>query len=68
MGKTVSISIANQLIAAALEWIIANEPAIAKWAGANLEPLIVAELSKLGVIPAEASAANLAIATATAAQ
>jgi hypothetical protein len=45
-----------------------KEPAIAKRAGDNLEPMIVAELSKLGAIPAEASVANLAIAPATAAQ
>lgn len=60
-GKTVEIGVANDLIAAIASWVIANEPRIAKWAGDNLQPLIVAELSKAGVIPAEASAEALGL-------
>ncbi len=64
-GKAASIPVSNELIAAAAAWIIDAEPKIAKWAGANLEPLIIAELSKAGVVPAEASAATLGAAAAS---
>jgi hypothetical protein len=60
-GKTVEIGVANDLIVAVASRLVANEPRIAKWAGDLLEPLIVAELSKLGVIPAEADAAALGL-------
>ncbi|TDX65138.1 hypothetical protein EDE12_103110 [Methylosinus sp. sav-2] len=64
-GKTVEIGVANDLIVSVASRVIANEPRIAKWAGDLLEPLIVAELSKLGVIPAEADAAALGLPAAT---
>jgi hypothetical protein len=60
-GKTVEIGVANDLIMAVASRLVANEPRIAKWAGDLLEPLIVAELSKLGVIPAEADATALGL-------
>jgi hypothetical protein len=62
-GKTASIPVANELIAAALNWIVANEPKIADWSGANLRPLIVAKLAASGVVPSEASATNLSLQT-----
>jgi hypothetical protein len=60
-GQTVSIQVSNQLIAAALAWVIANEPKIAKASSDKLRPLIVARLSALGQIPSEATASTLAV-------
>lgn len=62
-GKEASIGVTNQLIAAAANWIIANEPKIADWAGDNLCPLIVARLAAVGVVPADASASTLRLQT-----
>jgi hypothetical protein len=62
-GREAHIEVTNQLTAAAANWIIANEPKIADWAGANLCPLIVARLAAVGVVPAEASAATLRLRT-----
>lgn len=58
-GREAHIEVTNDLIARAADWIIANEPKIADWAGENLRPLIVARLAAVGVVPAEASAATL---------
>lgn len=58
-GKEAHIDLTNEIIATAARWVIGNEPKIASWAGANLQPLIIARLSALGVVPAEASAATL---------
>jgi hypothetical protein len=62
-GKTASIPVSNELIAVALNWIVANEPKIADWSGANLRPLIVAKLAASGVVPSDASASTLALQT-----
>lgn len=58
-GKTADVAISNEILAAAVTYIRDHYPTIAKWIGANLEPLIIARLSALGVLPAEASAATL---------
>ncbi|WP_018265575.1 hypothetical protein [Methylosinus sp. LW4] len=58
-GKEADIKVSNAVISAALEWIVDYEPKIQKWAGDNLEPLIIARLSALNVIPATASASTL---------
>lgn len=58
-GKEASIGVTNELIAVTANWIIANEPKIADWAGDNLRPLIVARLAAVGVVPAGASASTL---------
>ncbi len=62
-GREAHIEVTNDLIAAAANWIVANEPRIADWAGSNLCPLIVARLAAVGVVPAEASAATLHLQT-----
>lgn len=61
-GRTVEIPVANDLIVMIADRIVESEPLVARWAGERLEPLIVAELSRLGMIPAEASAADLGLA------
>lgn len=54
------ISTVNAVVAAAVEWAKTNgEPLLLKWIGDTLEPLIIAYLSKAGVIPPEASKATL---------
>lgn len=58
-GQTASLTVTNELLATAARWVIANEPRVAEWAGDNLRPLIVARLAAAGVVPAEASSANL---------
>ncbi|WP_036291582.1 hypothetical protein [Methylosinus sp. PW1] len=58
-NETATVPVSNEVIAAALKWIVAYEPKVAKWAGDNLEPLIIARLSALNVIPATASASTL---------
>lgn len=58
-GKTADVRLSNTIVAAAANYIAGNYPTIAKWIGDNLQPLIIARLSALGVLPAEASAATL---------
>ncbi len=58
-GREAHIDVTNNLIAAAANWIIANEPKIADWADSNLRPLIVARLAAVGIVPADASLATL---------
>ncbi|MBB4199031.1 hypothetical protein CCR94_16190 [Rhodoblastus sphagnicola] len=57
-GKSLDIKTANAVIASAANYAVQSEPLIAKWLGANLMPTILAKLSALGVLPADASAAN----------
>jgi hypothetical protein len=58
-GKEADVNVSNAVIATALGWIVDYEPKVQKWAGDNLEPLIIARLSALNVIPASASASTL---------
>ncbi len=62
-GQAASIPVSNQLIGAALEWVVSNEPKIAKWADDRLRPLIAARLAALNVIPPEATSSSLAVAS-----
>nr|WP_141098360.1 hypothetical protein [Rhodoblastus acidophilus] len=55
-GKTLSLSTTNLVLAAAEQYAVSSAPAISKWLGANLRPLILAKLSALGVVPADATA------------
>jgi len=55
-GKTLTLETTNSVLAAAEQYAVASAPAICKWLGANLRPLILARLSALGAVPADASA------------
>jgi hypothetical protein len=57
-GQTLDIKTANAVVSAAANYAVQAEPRFAAWLGANLMPTILAKLSSLGVLPAEASAAN----------
>jgi hypothetical protein len=58
-GKTLTLETTHSVLAAAEQYAVASAPAISKWLGANLRPLILAKLSALGVVPADASAASI---------
>jgi hypothetical protein len=64
-GKTLTLETTNLVLAAAEQYAVASAPAISKWLGANLRPLILAKLSALGVVPADASADLVGAAVAT---
>jgi len=67
-GKTLSLSTTNLVLAAAEQYAVSSAPAISKWLGANLRPLILAKLSALGVVPADATAEATGAAIAGAAK
>jgi hypothetical protein len=58
-GKTLDVATTNALINAAANYAIANEPKIAAKLGDLLRPTILAKLSALGVVPADATAAQV---------
>lgn len=65
-GRTLTLDEANTVIEAAANWLVANEPAFAKWAGSTLKPKIVALLRGYGILPATADAKSLKYATSRA--
>lgn len=60
-SKSADIRVSNAIVAEAISWINVHAPELEKRAGDSLRPLIVARLSALGVIPAEASASTLGL-------
>jgi hypothetical protein len=63
-GKELDVKTANVVIAAATNYAVQSEPLLASWLGKNIMPLILAKLSELGVLPAEASAASTGVSVA----
>ena len=57
-GQVLDVKTANAVVSAAANYAVQAEPQFAAWLGANLMPTILAKLSALGVLPADASAAN----------
>jgi hypothetical protein len=64
-GRELDVKTANVVIAAATNYAVQSEPQLAAWVGANIMPLILAKLSELGALPADASAANTGVSVAT---
>lgn len=58
-GKVLTLPVANQVLAEAASYAVANAPTLAKWLGNTLEPKLIARLSSAGALPAEASKATL---------
>ena len=55
-GKTLTVNTTNSVLGAAEAYLVAHAPLAAKSLGGMIRPAILAELSKLGIVPPEASA------------
>ena len=55
-GKTLTVNTTNSVLSAAEAYLVAHAPLAAKSLGGMIRPAILAELSKLGIVPPEASA------------
>lgn len=55
-GKTLTVNTTNSVLGAAEAYLVAHAPLAAKSLGDMIRPAILAELSKLGIVPPEASA------------
>jgi hypothetical protein len=53
-GQQLEVHVASTVVAAAARYAVNSEPRVAKWLGDNLQPVILAKLSALGVAPAAA--------------
>lgn len=51
VGKTLELHVANAVVDRAVRYAVTSEPKVAKWVGANLQPLVIAKLSALGCAP-----------------
>jgi hypothetical protein len=63
-GKTLTLPIANQVIAHAEAYAVASLPRFALWLVGELRPVLIAKLSAAGLLPPEASAQKLGAAPA----
>jgi hypothetical protein len=57
-GKTLTVTSTNSVLSAAESYMVAHTPAAAKSLGNMIRPAILAELSSIGVLPPETSAAS----------
>lgn len=55
-GKTVSVEIGNAVVSRAVEFLIAHAPQIANALGSQLRPLIIAKMSKRGMLGPDVAA------------
>jgi hypothetical protein len=63
-GKVLEIPVANAVLRQAAQYLVAQAPGLFKELGDNLGQMLIARLSAIGALPAEASAANLDLAPA----
>ncbi len=63
-GKVLEISVANDVLRRAAQYLVAQAPGLFKELGDNLGQMLVARLSASGALPPQASAANLDLAPA----
>jgi hypothetical protein len=60
-GKELSVSTINPVLKQAESYAVANAPKLAAWLGATLKPKLMARLSAIGALPAEATSANTGV-------
>ncbi len=58
-GKVLEISVANEVLRRAAQYVVAQAPGLFKALGDNLGQMLVARLSASGALPPQASAGNL---------
>jgi hypothetical protein len=61
-GKTLEVSIANQVLAEALQYLASQAPKLVKQFGPKLEDMLIARLGESGMLPPDAHKGNLAAA------
>lgn len=60
-GKELSFSTINPVLEQAERYAVANGPKLAAWLRATLKPKLMARLSAIGALPAEATSANTGV-------
>jgi hypothetical protein len=58
-GKTLTVAQTNEVLDAAVDYLVEHEPQIARWVGDALRLKVAALLQSLGSVPAEANAKSL---------